>query len=156
MASGKTTIGKLLAESLRWKFYDTDQEIEREEGLSIREIFERKGEEYFRSKEMEVLKKLVKEEFCVISTGGGLGANEEAIKLMKERGLVVWLDIDFEEFLKRSQGDQERPLLKRSTEELRELYEKRKSVYSKAHLHLVANREPKDLVEEVIKTLSSP
>jgi len=153
MASGKTTVGKLLAESLRWKFYDTDQEIEREEGLSIREIFEKKGEEYFRSKEMEVLKKLAKEEFCVISTGGGLGANEEAIKLMKEAGLVIWLDVDFEEFLRRSQKDQERPLLKRSIEELRELYEKRKKVYSKAHLHLIGNKEPKDLVEEVIKNL---
>ncbi len=136
MCSGKTTFGKRLAEILSWEFIDIDKEIEKKEGMSIPEIFEKRGEDYFRKLEMETLKDLSEKERAVISTGGGLGASEEAMKLMKEKGLVVWLKVSFEEFLRRCGKDDGRPLLKRGKEFLKELLKKRESVYSKAHIHI--------------------
>ncbi|MEZ0361248.1 MAG: shikimate kinase [Hydrogenobacter sp.] len=155
MGSGKTTVGKLLSERLGWKFYDLDQEIEKEEGMSIREIFQIKGESYFRDKELNLLKRLIPKEATVISTGGGLGANREALGIMKKYGFVVWLDVSFESFLQRCAGTEERPLLKKSCEELRDIYEKRKNVYSEAHLRVSAEKEPQKIVDEIIQNISS-
>jgi shikimate kinase (EC 2.7.1.71) len=75
MCSGKSTVGKLLADKLGYTFWDIDQLIEEREGKSIEEIFKDKGEEYFRSLEMKVLEEFLEKEKVVVSTGGGLGAN---------------------------------------------------------------------------------
>ena len=136
MCSGKTTVGRMLAERLGWDFLDVDEEIERREGMSIPEIFERKGEPYFRDLELRVLRELSERKRVVISTGGGLGANPEALELMKERGLVVWLRVSYEEFIRRCGGDKNRPLLKLGEEKLRKLLRERDKVYSRAHLRV--------------------
>ncbi len=152
MCSGKSTLGRLLARKLGWEFLDVDEEIERRESLSIPEIFEVKGEPYFRKLELEVLRELSGKDHVVVSTGGGLGANPEAMSLMKERGLVVWLDVPYEEFLRRCGEDPHRPLLRRGEEELRKLLAERREVYSRAHLRLSPD-EPEKLAERVIKNL---
>ena len=154
MCSGKTTVGELLSEKLRWRFIDLDKEIENRESMSIPDIFKTKGEDYFRKLELSTLRELSNLDRAVISTGGGLGANPEAMNLMKEKGFVVWLDLSFEEFLKRCGNDENRPLLKRSIQELRELFEKRREVYSKAHLHLEPD-SPEQLVEKIAKARES-
>lgn len=143
-------MGKLLASHTGWKFLDVDKEIEKIEGMSIQEIFEKRGEEYFRKRELEVLVALAEEDRLVISTGGGLGSNPKAMEFMKTSGLVVWLMVDFHTFLKRCGEDPSRPLLKRSREHLLELFKRRSEVYSKAHVKVDATQDPKAIVEEIM------
>lgn len=150
MCSGKTTVGEILARKLGWNFIDVDKELEKIEGMSIPQIFEIKGEEYFRRRELEILIDLAKGERLVISTGGGLGANPMAMDFMKSSGLVVWLSIDFETFLSRCGGDQSRPLLKKSREELFKLFKSRSETYKHAHLELKGILEPNLLIEKIV------
>ncbi len=154
MGSGKTTIGKLLAKKLKLPFVDIDREIELREGLTIPQIFSLKGEEYFRKLEMEVLKEFaLSNKDYVLATGGGLGANPEAMRLMKETGTVIWLDIDFERFKKRTARDRQRPLLKLSDEELKKLFCKRRKVYALAHIRVKSRYTPEQTLNEILKSL---
>ncbi|MCS7171294.1 MAG: shikimate kinase [Aquificaceae bacterium] len=155
MCSGKSTLGKLLSKKLSWEFLDVDMEVEKSEGMPIMEIFEKKGEDYFRSLELETLKTLAKKEKVIISTGGGLGANKEAMEFMKKKGLVVWLIIDFEDFLQRCGKDPSRPLLKKGREELLRLFEERSEVYGSAHILLDSHLNPKALAEQLLAKLNS-
>ena len=155
MCSGKSTVGRLLADMLGWRFVDVDKEVERREKMSIPEIFETKGEDYFRRRELEVLMDLVKDEGLVISTGGGLGSNPKAMELMKTSGLIVWLRIDFETFLERCGKDPSRPLLRKSKEELLKLFESRSRIYAKAHLELDGTLYPSILAEEITRACKS-
>ena len=152
MCSGKSTVGKLLARELGWEFVDVDEEIERREGLSIPQIFERKGEPYFRELELEMLRELSDKKQVVVSTGGGLGANPDAMNLMKRRGLVVWLDVPYDTFLERCGKDPNRPLLKKSEEELRRLMEDRNRVYSQADVRVKPGK-PEEIVDLIIEKL---
>ncbi|MGC8852691.1 MAG: shikimate kinase [Hydrogenobacter sp.] len=153
MCSGKSTVGKILAEKLGWHFYDIDEEAQKEEGMSVEEIFRVRGEGYFRNLELKILKRFLSEERVVISTGGGLGANQEAMHFMKEKGLVVWLDVSFDEFLQRCAGDKSRPMLKKTQEELKALYDQRRQRYSQAHLHIKAHKEPQKIAEEITQLI---
>jgi len=151
MCSGKSTVGKLLSLRLGWPFVDVDEEVQRLEAMTIPEIFERKGEDYFRRLEVRVLEALSQRENIVISTGGGLGANPYAMELMKSKGLVVWLKVEFDTFIERCGKDSSRPLLKRSREELLKLFEERSQRYAQAHLTLDASLKPEEIVEEILK-----
>ncbi len=153
MCSGKSTVGKLLADKLGYTFWDIDQVIEEREGKSIEEIFKSKGEEYFRSLERNVLEEFLEKERVVVSTGGGLGANPTAMEKMKFAGLVVWLDLDFETFLQRCAHQEGRPLLKRGLDYLRALMEEREKVYRLAHIRLKADKPPDVLVEGLLSQL---
>ncbi len=154
MGSGKTTVGKLLAEKLGWKFVDIDELIERKEGMNIRDIFKYKGEPYFRKLEKETLEEVLnKEENVIVATGGGLGADPEALELMKENGFVIWLDVDFEEFKRRCSKDGNRPLLRLGEEELKDLFDKRNLVYRQAHLRIEASESYGNILESIMENL---
>ena len=153
MCSGKTTIGKLLSEKLKFEFIDIDEEIRKSEGMSIPEIFEKKGENFFRKKEFETLKKISEKDNIVISTGGGLGANKKALNFMKKKGKVIWININFQTFLKRCSESTDRPLLKKSLEELKELFEKRKEIYEEADIKVNGEKKPEEVVREIILSL---
>ncbi len=153
MCSGKTIVGSLLASQLNYSFIDLDKEIEKKEGLNIPEIFSRKGESYFRKVELETLKEISEKDNVVISTGGGLGANIEALEFMKRRGKTVWIDIDFTTFLERCSGDKNRPLLKKPLRELKELFEKRKKVYRLADIKVKGENSPEEIVKEILLSL---
>ena len=157
MGSGKSTIGKILAKKLKVPFIDLDKEIEIREGLTIPQIFSLKGEEYFRKLELELLKEITQTvPFFVMATGGGLGANSDAMEFMKRNGLVVWLDIDFPTFLKRTSKDSHhRPLLKRSNEELKALFEKRRSIYKHSHVRIRSSHSPEATVQSILEYLQS-
>jgi len=156
MGSGKTTVGKILSKKLKYPFVDLDNEIEFREGLTIPQIFNLKGEPYFRKLEREVLEDVTENlPKFVMATGGGLGANPAAMEYMKKHGIVIWLDVDFETFLKRTQRDPNRPLLRKPVEELKELFEKRKEVYSRAHIRIRSQRSPEDTAKKVIETLKT-
>ena len=89
--SGKTTVGKILAKKLKWKFVDLDKEIEKEEKMKIKNIVELKGWEYFRAKEAEVTKKVAQLDKRIISTGGGTIIDKENEIELKKNGKVVYL-----------------------------------------------------------------
>ena len=91
-ASGKTTVGKLLAEKLDMPFFDSDGEIEKRFGLPIPEIFEKYGEPAFRKAEEEILLSLSKKRGAVIATGGGAVLSEKAMAALQRSGFVIFLD----------------------------------------------------------------
>ena len=111
MASGKSTLGKKLAQALSIDFVDTDREIEKKAGAEISWIFEVEGEEGFRERERKVLKKSINKDDVVISTGGGIVTVKENRVLMTAKGKVVYLKTPLEIQLKRTEKDKKRPLL---------------------------------------------
>lgn len=92
MGSGKTTIGKIIADKKNMKFIDMDLEIEKMENKKINQIFSENGEKYFREKESSLLKNLCSLKNSVISTGGGIIENEFNIEILKKQSYVIWLD----------------------------------------------------------------
>ncbi len=112
MGSGKSTIGKVLAERLEVDFIDSDEEISKNEGLSVSEIFDRKGEAYFRQKEREFVLKLSNVKPAVIAVGGGLPCFEDNLELLKKAGTVFYLNVSVMTLVKRLQNEKsQRPLL---------------------------------------------
>jgi shikimate kinase len=89
--TGKTTVGRLLAERLRWAFVDADDEIEAAAGCSIAEIFAREGEAGFREREMRVIAKLAQTTGSVVSLGGGAVLRVENRAALRAAGQVIWL-----------------------------------------------------------------
>ena len=138
--SGKTTIGKILADKLSFKFIDTDTCITSEMKLSIKEIFNTMGEQFFRQKEIELLKNIDRSKKIVISTGGGLPEISNSFKLMKKNGFIIWINSSPKEIERRivSSNRGHRPLLFNNDldliENLEEQLKKRYDVYSKADL----------------------
>lgn len=114
MGAGKTCAGNLLADSLRINFYDTDELLKTSLGMSIEEIFRSKGEIFFRDCETEVLRELAQKDpgTCVIATGGGVVLREENLEIMHQNGLIIFLEVSFEEAYNRIKGSAARPLLK--------------------------------------------
>jgi shikimate kinase len=137
--SGKSTYGKLLSQCLSIPFFDVDEEVEKKEGLEIRQIFEDKGEGYFRKTEQEVLDQLLKQPgACVIASGGGTPYFFNGIDKMNEAGTTVYLQLPIDLIIQRISSGREnkRPLLADSDIEkkLGKLLEVRKDVYSKAKI----------------------
>tara|TARA_Y100000996_G_scaffold380277_1_gene334046 strand:- start:101 stop:601 length:501 start_codon:yes stop_codon:yes gene_type:complete len=131
MGSGKSTIGKVLAERLEYDFYDTDKLVEKVVEKKIKEIFEQNGEQYFRLKESEELDKTRKLKNAVIATGGGIIENEKNRLFLKEEKKVIFLDSSIERQYDRTKESQKRPLLNNgdSMKILKNLYQKRLSFY---------------------------
>jgi len=143
MASGKSTIGPILANTLGWNFFDLDKLIEEKEGKKIREIFENQGEDYFRSLEKKILKEVLNLNNYIIALGGGTIADTENLDLIKKNGLLVYLRSSPEETYKRLRFkrdrptflfDDEEPSKEKFLEKINELSEKREKYYSKAHV----------------------
>ncbi len=112
MGVGKSTIGRQLAKSLKYSFFDSDHEIEKSTGASIPWIFEMEGEEGFRTREQKVITELTKLNNIVLATGGGsilAKKNRQALRLY---GHVVYLVAPHEQLLKRTAKDKTRPLLR--------------------------------------------
>ena len=131
MGAGKTTIGRRLAKSLRRKFIDSDQEIERRTGASIALIFDVEGEAGFREREKRIIDELSGLDDVVLATGGGAVLAEENRTTLSERGFVVYLHADIDQLVDRTRRDANRPLL--NTEDpaarLRGLMEQRDPLY---------------------------
>src|SRR5579864_5479674 len=114
MASGKTTIGRLLADELGWSFADLDEDIEAAQGRSIAEIFDADGEDKFRGVEHAAIQKRVREvergKPMVVALGGGAFAQEMNHALLEDNGVTIWLDCPFSKVCARVEGTQHRPL----------------------------------------------
>lgn len=141
MGSGKTSVGELLAKRLSYQFKDTDQLIERKASDTINHIFQVHGEEYFRTLETGLLRKLQPIlSNTVLSTGGGLPLKDQNRELLKKMGYVVFLKASKETIKKRLEGDSTRPLLR--GEDLEEKIERllgiRTPYYEKAAHKVIA------------------
>lgn len=112
MTSGKSTIGPILANVLGWEFYDLDKVIINKEGITIVEIFEKEGEEYFRNIEREFLISLSNKEKSVIALGGGTISNQTNLDIVKNSGILVYLKVTPEILYKRLKNKIDRPLFK--------------------------------------------
>lgn len=154
MGSGKSTVGKKLANAFSYEFMDTDSLIEEAYGKSISQMFEEEGEAFFRNAETELLKRLQKEaDGAVIATGGGMPMREENVASMQKIGTVVFLDTKLETILERLQNDTGRPLADGEDREkrLRPLFAQRYPVYKNA-ADLCVNTEGKSfyaIIEEI-------
>ena len=153
MGSGKSSIGYLVSKKLNVKFIDIDNLIETEARMSISNIFEKKGEEYFRNLEEKISLKNLKNINNVISLGGGGFINYKIRKEVIASHLSFWLNWDESVLLRRIKGSKNRPLVFRSTDqEIKQLIKKRSKVYSKAKFKINCNKLTKtEIVKRIIK-----
>jgi shikimate kinase/shikimate kinase/3-dehydroquinate synthase len=133
MGSGKSSIGSLVAKKLQLNFIDVDNEIETELGLSIKKIFETKGENYFRKFEEKITLKKLKSKPVVISLGGGAFTNRNIRKEVIKNHLSFWLNWSDKILVNRIKNSKKRPLVSNASEnEIIDLIKKRSNIYSKA------------------------
>jgi len=134
MAVGKSAIGRTLAKKLRRRFVDLDALIEKSEGMKVREIFTQKGESYFRRLEKRVLEEVLARDGQVIATGGGAVMDEENLRLLRERALLVGLTASIDVLLARAGNGAKRPLLAGvdRRERMETLLRERESRYAQA------------------------
>lgn len=111
MAVGKSAIGRTLAKKLRRRFVDLDAVIEKSEGMKVRDIFTQKGESYFRQLEKRLLEEVLSRDGQVIATGGGAVMDDDNLRLLRERALVVGLTASIDVLLTRADNGAKRPLL---------------------------------------------
>jgi shikimate kinase len=155
MASGKTTIGRLLADELGWAFADLDEDIEAQQGRSIAEIFDSDGEEEFRTIERAAIRKRVVEvergKPMVVALGGGAFAQEVNHALLEDNGVTIWLDCPFSKVCARVETTAHRPLA-RDAEKFKQLYEDRRAAYRKAeHSIQIDSDDPAAIVAAILK-----
>ena len=153
MGSGKSSIGNLVSVKLAFPFIDIDSLIVEESGMSISEIFEKKGEDYFRNLEEKITLKYLKNKKSVISLGGGGFINNNIRKVVLSEHFSFWLDWDESVLLKRIRNSKKRPLASRSTDqEIKTIMKKRIKIYSKAQFKINCNKLTKiEIVKKIIK-----
>jgi shikimate kinase len=154
MGSGKSTVGRALAERLGWSFIDVDAEIERAQHASIAEIFAARGEEEFRRIESEAILRLVqwveRGRPSVVALGGGAFSAAGNREPLLQNGVTVWLDCPFEVARKRAASDPSRPL-SRDPDQFRALFEARLPVYALAQIRVSsADDDPAVAVEAIV------
>lgn len=143
--AGKTSLGEVLAEFLGMEFVDSDDAIIDHEQCSIPDIFEQKGEPYFRDLEKKVFQNLIARKTpLIIGSGGGAFINDETRKLVKEKALSVFIKADIEVLIKRISGGEGRPLYngRDPREVLEEMIAKRYPIYDEADLTVETFDEP--------------
>ena len=155
MGSGKTSTGRPLAERLGYGFVDADAVIEQVAGCTIPEIFERGGEEDFRTLETQVLRSISERHSLVVATGGGVVTRSENWGIMHQ-GIVIWLDVERSQLLERLRNDStQRPLLMTAdpAETLDEILKQRRPLYDEADLTVVIESESPAVVADGILQL---
>lgn len=155
MGSGKSTAANLLSKRLSLPRVDTDFIISKKENMPITEIFQKKGEEYFRKKETRLLTKISHQLPKIVSLGGGTVTREKNIEIIKKRGILLFLDVDFETVYERVKRNNRRPIVNSKTkEELKELYDERFKTYSSiADITVVGENTPEKTADKIYNAL---
>ena len=155
MGSGKTSVGKRLSLVLKREFIDTDDFIEKREGMTINEIFKEKGEEEFRKIETELFKRFSTPKKKIIATGGGVIKNPANIANLKKGGVIVYLKSSPEKIAQNLKFDNTRPILQVDDKEakIRELLAQREPFYNKyAEITIdVSNYDIDHTVDKIIE-----
>lgn len=147
MGSGKTSVANKLAKKMSLKSIDMDEEILKSSGFkNINEIFERKGENFFREIEEQIAKKLGRENSVVISTGGGVVGNKHTMNPLLKNAQVVYLKISFKNAAKRVSQKKIRPPLFSDLEKAKKLFEIREPLYTK-YADIIIDTDSVDLSE---------
>jgi len=158
MGVGKSSVGRKLASLLNCPFFDADDEIESAAQMSIPEIFDTYGEDYFRDGERRVISRLIEDDrgMKVIATGGGAFCNPETRALILARTIAIWMDSDVDTLMERTGRKDNRPLLKNGDprEILTRLRAEREPAYSQAPIHVMSSSGPhRHTVDKVLRGL---
>ena len=139
MGAGKTSVGKLLAKTLKFEFYDSDQVIEEQSGADIPWIFDVEGEEGFRKRETKAVDLLTAKKNIVLATGGGVVLNPENREMLVTRGVVFYLHTSIDEQVRRTDRSRNRPLIlnKNAREIFENLKAERELLYREIAHHIV-------------------
>lgn len=158
MGVGKTTIGKMLSEELKFPFYDSDKEIEKNLGKEINDIFNDYGEVFFRRAELDFFKKNINNEQIIISSGGGSFINKEIREKIKKDCISIWLKANKETLIQRLKNKKNRPLLNVDNFEdtLSLLLNERNAIYAEADITITIDKLDKaKILQAIIKSLES-
>lgn len=146
--SGKSRMAKFISSVTDLSYKDLDDEIERTEGKSIKEIFKNHGETYFRNKETEILKNIIeKDKNLIIATGGGTPCFNHNIDLINKSGLSIFLNTSLDVIVERISRKNKRPLFKNKDveETVKKMFQERIKFYSKSRHHVTKNNRNKVL-----------
>ncbi|MCY4292998.1 MAG: shikimate kinase [Roseovarius sp.] len=157
MGSGKSAIGESLSSKLGVEFWDTDAEIEASANMTVAEIFERCGVNFFRARESETIERLMNAGVGVLSVGGGAPLLKRNRDIIGVKGISLWLKADVDLLWNRVRQKDTRPLLKTENpyDTLAKLHEERISIYSQADLVAEANADYsiEEMTQKVINTI---
>ena len=155
MGSGKSAIGKILANKLNYNFIDVDRIIENEAKKTIKKIFEEDGEAYFRDLEEKITIEILENKETVVSLGGGAIINKKIRNFVEKNSYNIYLKVDVDILTKRLQFSKTRPLIykKDLKKELINLINKRKNFYQKADLIIQYEKNIIESTEYIIKKI---
>ncbi|NHB56756.1 shikimate kinase AroK [Acinetobacter sp. 194] len=159
MGAGKTTVGRHLADLLNREFLDSDHEIERKTGATIPWIFEKEGEQGFRTRESLVINELTNKKKLVLATGGGAVTQTVNREYLKHRGIVIYLYTPVEIQLQRTYRDKNRPLLQVENPEqkLKDLLAIRDPLYRDVAHYIIETNQgaARDLAQKILQVIVS-
>tara|TARA_B100000989_G_scaffold269143_1_gene224360 strand:+ start:3223 stop:3750 length:528 start_codon:yes stop_codon:yes gene_type:complete len=157
MGSGKTVIAKELSQILELNFIDTDYEIEKYIGKSIKKIFEEHGEIFFRKIEEEMCVKVLENRNSIISLGGGSILNRNIRNSMKNNSYSIFINVDIKIIIKRLSNSKKRPLLNKGNKEkiLKNLFYERIKYYNQADLVVENDLDKKEIIKKIINELKN-
>ena len=155
MAVGKTTLARIVAKKHNLKFVDVDLNIRKKNSMTITEIFEKKGENFFRNEEEKEVLKSLKKNNCIISLGGGAFINKTVRENILKSAISIWLDVDIETLNSRIKKNYKRPLLKNENNQakLKEIYTERKKIYELANHKIECSKLSKESIAKKIIAL---
>ena len=157
MGAGKTSVGRYLARQLNKDFYDSDEEIEKKTGVSLSWLFDLEGMEGYRQREMNIIDDLSSLSNIVLSTGGGCVETSEVQAFLKQRGVVIYMEVTLETQLNRLKRDKKRPQLQGDNPQdvLVQLWKEREPIYENiADFTVITdNRSVRDVCTDILNWL---
>ncbi len=156
MGCGKSTVGALLAKKTGMAFIDLDSYIEKKQGMTVSDIFEKYGEPRFREFEREAARELSQKNSMVIAAGGGTLTFQENVDTLRTSGKIILLDLPLDTVAKRLENDTTRPLLNRpdKLEAMKALFEKRLPIYkSAADIIVNGDESPMQVCMEIMSQI---